>query len=37
MAVAEQRTVDLAAALAADGPYSEHAEELMLFGQFVGE
>jgi len=37
MAVAEQRTVDLAATLAADGPHPEHAEELMLFGQFVGE
>jgi hypothetical protein len=37
MAVATQRTVDLGAALAAGGPHPDHAEELMLFGQFVGE
>jgi hypothetical protein len=29
--------VDLAGALAADGPHAEHAEALMLFGRFVGE
>jgi hypothetical protein len=37
MAVATQRPVDLAGALCAGGPHPEHAEALMLFGQFVGE
>jgi hypothetical protein len=36
MAVATQRPLDLAGALCADGPHSEHEDALMLFGQFVG-
>lgn len=37
MAVATQRPVDLGGALCAAGPHPEHADALMLFGQFVGE
>src|SRR4051812_37580573 len=37
MAVVTQRPVDLAGALCAGGPHPEHADALMLFGQFVGE
>ena len=36
MAVANPAAVDLSAALCAAGPHADHAESLMLFGQFVG-
>jgi hypothetical protein len=37
MGVATLKTSTLADALVADGPNPEHAEAMMLFGQFVGE
>jgi hypothetical protein len=36
-ALAHPAQASLAEALLADGPAPEHAEALMLFGQFVGE